>query len=470
MIHKERAMADRYSRRPSPATRLLAAICAVTLLQVHWAGLVQTGDWVAEAQAQAIVTNTMAVLVVPPNRRNVKRAIALERLLGSYVPRLEQVVAFELSPVDGIEQEAKIAGLVEQALRALLLRTPQRASDRLKAAQKLLNKYPSAGDVRLYARFFKALSLVALARQKLVESRNAMLKSKVLFPSQAEEEYVAYGSLARDLFRTVKTTYDGAPTGDLLISTKPKGAQLWVDGTYRGTTPLKISDLPIGDHRLTIRAPGMTAERRIVTVSASKPQKVKVSLKPAAFHEDLRQGRSVLIANFNQPTVIEDRIRELRNELGTDQIMVVRAGFTRQQTEMKGYFLGADGAFKKVQAVIPKDENYLTANAAFVAQSAGAKLLPDPGKQPLDHRNSVVVASKQTTTAAAGAIDPNAPLFQSDAEVEEPITSKWWFWASVGGGVLLLGGTIWALSAGDVEESAGATGTLKISLHQPSDD
>ncbi len=469
MSHKERANGDRTGRRPSPTTRFLAAICMVALLQVHWAGLVQHGNWIAEAQAQAIVTNTMAILVVPPNRRNVKRAIALERLLGSYIPRLEQVVPFELSPVEGIEQEGKIAALVEQSLRALLLRTPQRASDRLKAAQKLLNKYPSAGDVRLYARFFKALSLVALARQKLVESRNAMLKSEVLFPTQAEEEYVAYGSLARDLFRTVKSTYEGAPTGDLLIASKPKQAQLWVDGIYRGTTPLKVSDLPIGDHRLTVRAPGMTAERRFVTVNAAKPEKVKVTLKPAAFHEDLRQGRSVLIANFNQPTVIEDRIRELRNELGTDQIMVVRAGFTRQQTEMKGYFLGADGAFKKVQAVIPKDENYLTANANFVAESSGAKLLPDPGKQPLDHRKSVVVASKKTATSAADAIDPNAPLFQSDAEVEEPITGKWWFWASVGGGVLLITGVVVLLGAIEPPPPEGATGTLKIGLHQPSD-
>lgn len=457
-------------RRPSRLMRWSAAVCAIAMLQLQWSSLLHSGAVVAEAQAQAIVTNTMAVLVVPPDRRNVKRAVALERLLGSYVPRLEQMVPFELSPVEGVDQEDKAAELVEQALRALLLRTPQRAADRLKLVQQLLNKYPSAGDVRLYARFFKAMSLVALARQKLVESRNAMLKSLVLSPAQAEEEYVAYGSLARDLFRTVKTTYDGAPSGDLMITSTPKGAQLWVDGTYRGTTPSKVSDLPIGDHRLTVRAPGMTAERRFVTVTAGKPETVKVALKEAPFHKDLSQGRSVLIANFNQPTVIEDRIRELRNELGTDQILVVRAGFIAQQTDMKGYFLGADGSFKKVQATVPKDENYLTAMATFVAESAGARLLPDPGKQALDHRTSVVVASKHTATAgAASAIDPNAPLFQSEKGVEEPITGKWWFWAGVGGGLLLITGGTLLLLGGDAEEATGATGSLKIGLHKTTD-
>ena len=212
----------------------------------------------------------------------------------------------------------------------------------------------------------------------------------------------------------------------------------------------------------------MTAERRFVTVTAGKPEAVKVALKEAAFHNDLTQGRSVLIANFNQPTVIEDRIRELRNELGTDQILVVRAGFVAQQTEMKGYFLGADGSFKKVQTTVPKDENYLTAMATFVAEPAGAKLLPDPGKQALDHRTSVVVASKKTAAAAdASAIDPNAPLFQSDKEIDEPITGKWWFWAGVGGGLLLLTGGVLLLMGGEEEGPGVATGTLKIGLHKP---
>lgn len=468
MSHTERTHSMRAGRRPGPFTRTVAAICALALAQLQLTGLTQ-GHWLAEARAQAVVTNTMAVLVVPPNSRSLNKAAALERLLGSYLPRLEQIKPFDLAPVEGAEEGKQAGVLIEEALRALLLRTPQRAADRLKAASVLLNKHPNAGDVRVYARFHKANGLTALARQKLVEARNALLQSMVLYPKQTEEEYVAYGALARDLFKTVKTTFDGAPTGDMVLKTTPAGANIWIDGVFRGASPMKVSDLPIGEHRVLVRQAGMDAQRQFVTVTADKPVAVDFKLVDAAFAQDLRQGRSVLIANFNQPTVIEDRIRELRNELGTDQILVVRAAFSRVDTEMKGYFLGADGTFKKVHTKIPKDVEYLNGMATFISEAAGVKLLPDPADAPLDHRKSVVVASKTAATKAATAdIDPNAPLFQDDKEVEVPITSKWWFWAAVGGGAAVLAGGIVLLMSGTEEGPQGATGTLKIHLNQTS--
>ncbi len=44
--------------------------------------------------------------------------------------------------------------------------------------------------------------------------------------------------------------------GDVTVLSKPEGAQVYVDGAYRGTSPLTLEDLPGGEHRLRLVGAG----------------------------------------------------------------------------------------------------------------------------------------------------------------------------------------------------------------------
>ncbi|MCO4760556.1 MAG: PEGA domain-containing protein [Myxococcales bacterium] len=453
---------------PGLVTRLVSAVCVIALLQVQWAGLLTGEGLVQRAEAAGFISNSIVVLVVPAKRKEATKAAALERLLTRQVRRLEQVGAYNLSPIPGHEQQAKANKLVEEALRALLLRTPKRAMERLAAAKKLLDAQPAAGGPRLWARLFKALGLVALSRNQLVPARDLLLRSLTLYPKQAEEEYVAYGANARELFLAVQKVRAAAPTGDLAVTKAVGPVEVWIDGVARGTAPLKLEDVPAGDHRVMLRRSGYGALRQFIKVLPGKTVTLDTPLKKASFHRDLTNGRKVLTANFNQPSVIEDRIRELRNELGTDQVLVIRAQFPKGSTQLKGYFLGADGAFKKVKAALPRDADYMEKAAEFLSVTSGAKLLADPDKRPLDQRKSVVVAAKKRASAAATYIDPNAPLFEDGQSEEAALTSKWYFWAGVGGGVVLIGVVAALIAGGDSEGAGYATGTVKINMNKAS--
>jgi hypothetical protein len=160
-------------------------------------------------------------------------------------------------------------------------------------------------------------------------------------------------------------------------------------------------------------------------------------------------------------------MRELRNQLGTDRLFVVRARTTKKSTAIKGFYLDTDGTFKRAEIEIVKDSEYLTNLGKFVADTVGTTIRPDPWNEPLDRRQSVVVDTKvRTTDAATAVIDPNAPLFEADKSTERPITSEWWFWAAVAGGVGLLGGGVWLLLSGQGEGAGLATGTVKVNLHK----
>lgn len=461
-----------HSRRVRTA---IATLCALALVNLQWWSLLRDAprgshSWVAAAQAQSTVNSTLAVLVIPLTRKNADDAEGLERMLAESATRLDTVRLFDFSPAPSAEVGAQAADLVEEGLRAMLLRTPKRAQERLSSAVQVLSEAPSAADERVYARLYKGQALAWLANNELLQARDALVKSLLLFPNQTAEEYAAYGNTARELFETVKSGQANSPTGDLKVSVKGGKADIWVDGTHRGSGSVVVSDLPIGAHRVTARLPGQLAERRFVDIAPDKTASVEIDLKAASFGPDLDQGRNVLIANFAQPSVVEDRIRELRNQLGADQMLVVRPKLTKKTTELTGYFLGSDGGFKKVTASIDKDENYMQKLADFVAVTVGSKLLAEASSRPLDLRESVVkTGGGAAATAGANTyIDPNAPLFEDEKKEEKSITKKWWFWAAVVGGAGLIGAGLYAISAGSGSKAATASGTLKIDLYKTS--
>ena len=463
--------ANRRGRRPGPVLRVTALVAMITLIQLDCVAVLHGRPAVTAGWAQGRLVSKVGVIVVPMNKRQDEDARALERLMRDASARVENMAPFDFSPIagEGVESVAA-ADLVAEGLRAILLRTPKRAADRLSKARELLIKMPMAGDTLLHARLAKGDALILLAEAKILEARDAVIRSLVLYPRQAVAEYESYGSQAGELCKTARESFDSSPVGDLIIKSSVKESDVWVDGVYRGETPTKIDDLAVGDHLVTVRSSGMLGQRRLVTVVAKKKQTESFELAESPFLFDLHDGRTVLMANFGQPGVVEDRIRELRNQLGIDQLIAVRAMLSKNSTQLSGYHLGTDGTLTRVEKEIVKDADYLGNLAGFVAEITKGKLLPDPRVQPLDQRQSVVVEAqaRDSTAAASAYIDPNAPLFEDEKSGEKPVTSQWWFWTAIGGGAVLIGSGLALLLSGSGDQAGYATGTLKIHLHKTS--
>jgi hypothetical protein len=473
-LHRSRLIAPCAAQPPALQRRVagvvLAALVGTSLGQLPQldgpAPALRTA--LAEARAQASFNATLAVLVIPPQRKGADESDELERKLGEQLARLDTVRPFDLSPIADTEQTGKVTDLIEDALRALLLRTPKRAGERLAKAEELLAGNPEAVDHRQYARLYKAKGLSALAANDLVGARDWLVKSLLLAPQQTPAEYASYGSTARELFDSARGALDKLAKGDLRVSTRGARADIYVDGEWRGAGQVTASGLPAGSHLITVRSPGMIAERKFVDVVAGKPVSVEFDLKPATFGPDLESGRNVLIANYKQPSVVEDRARELRNQLGADQLILLRPAFQKSSVELEGWLLGQDGSFKKITATLARDEQFIDRLGEVLANATGARLGPAPDRQPLDLRQSVVVTGTARRTGGDSYIDPNAPLFEDGKPREEPLTKKWWFWTAVAGGAALIGGGLYLLASGQAQQAQGATGSLSFQLNQTS--
>lgn len=104
--------------------------------------------------------------------------------------------------------------------------------------------------------------------------------------------------------RTVKLELT-AMTGLVLVHSTPDGAEVTLDGAFRGKTPLMITDFPAGAHRLQVAKPGFFAKDVEVSVKDRAPQWVKVDLTSDAATLNVSStpaGAAVLVNGANRGT------------------------------------------------------------------------------------------------------------------------------------------------------------------------
>jgi PKD repeat protein len=70
----------------------------------------------------------------------------------------------------------------------------------------------------------------------------------------------------------------GGGTGSLSVATEPAGATVFIDGSVAGQTPLQVSTVDTGDHRVRVVKDGYVENARVVTVAAAQTKSVYVKL------------------------------------------------------------------------------------------------------------------------------------------------------------------------------------------------
>jgi len=87
----------------------------------------------------------------------------------------------------------------------------------------------------------------------------------------------AYATIPVTLTRPTLTIFPGGIT----ISSEPSGAEVWVDGTPAGTTPLTLDNVTEGDYMVEVRKEGYKPVGENVTVTGGENTTVETVLVPA---------------------------------------------------------------------------------------------------------------------------------------------------------------------------------------------
>ena len=163
-----------------------------------------------------------------------------------------------------------------------------------------------------------------------------------------------------------------APTGATFITTLPSGADVWLDGTYMGHSPVLVDALTVGAHRLMLSRTGWTPEDLAIAIAAGQTQTTSVVL--------VRDGTagegtgSIAILSMTKDGAPADRVEAVTIDgqpvapakdgsyaapAGTHDVTIAGAQGKQTRTEV---VLSADEAPRSI--VIAPADDYLPA-AAF---------------------------------------------------------------------------------------------------------
>ena len=67
-------------------------------------------------------------------------------------------------------------------------------------------------------------------------------------------------------------------TGQIIVSSTPSGAELFLDNAFRGLTPVTLSDIPAGSHVVMVKQTGYTDSSQTVTVTGGQSTPVVIGL------------------------------------------------------------------------------------------------------------------------------------------------------------------------------------------------
>ena len=86
----------------------------------------------------------------------------------------------------------------------------------------------------------------------------------------------------------VEASLDALPTGTVDVTSRPVGAEVYLDGEYKGKTPRVIAGLPLGEHTLRVTRPEFLSTQETFRVSDGAPLKRAFELKQemVQFYED----------------------------------------------------------------------------------------------------------------------------------------------------------------------------------------
>ncbi len=167
----------------------------------------------------------------------------------------------------------------------------------------------------------------------------------------------------------------------LEVRTTPSGARVYVDGQYRGLSPVEVSNLASGEHHVALVMPGYSLAQQPVL-----PGPNEITLRPAEAHSRWKDAVD-RIARDPEGALRDAAAKDFGKWAGVDQVLVVLAWSKGPKTEVTGLRIevrdGHNAAFDE-DILTGTGEPFVDSAASFVSRLL-ARDFPRKGGKPVVH-------------------------------------------------------------------------------------
>lgn len=218
----------------------------------------------------------------------------------------------------------------------------------------------------------------------------ALLLLNPTFSPDAE----AYPSNVVSRFNDLKAKVEARPTAGLSVSTNPAGGDVYVDGSFRGGSPLEIGGLADGQHIVVVRRAGYKPFGTLVPVTVERTASVEVDL-------EAEEGPVLPIELDVSMSRSANGALAIGKKLGVSKLAVFSFARRISGSKIQGLWVDVE-------------------KGAPISTIAEMTILEDPDSA----AQAIADAIARSELGPIAAATPE--------EVETPVTDRWWFWALAG--------------------------------------
>ncbi len=406
----------------------------------------------------------VAVFVLPKKRSKGKAvAVMLGSIVRERTAEMKGVRLLTGAPLGDKKIRSQVEELTNAGFKAL--NTGSDGASSFEQAHSLLESNPDVGGARLHARVAKGLGVSKTMSGDKVDGQQWIKRSLLLYDQQSARQY-AYTVDVHDAYQRANREILDMAKGSLTVKSIPSGAEVILNGVFKGYTPITLQNIAAGHHFLELRKDGYKRWTASPVLKEGESVALDASMTEWELRGDLKKALSNVRRGMSQ-SKFGKTAKALGVLTGAKEVLVLYASSRGGNYKLDGFHWNGE-AVSPVQSDLSQglDESVriMLGQAMGVEYKTDARVAsletPPPEKIKSVMEKSGILDSNST-------VDPDSPLFDlTSKDKKDSVLDKWWFWTAIGGGVAL---TVTAVVLAVVlkdDAGPGSVGDLDIQINR----
>ncbi len=241
-----------------------------------------------------------------------------------------------------------------------------------------------------------------------------------------------------EMFNRARASVTTAPVGMVQMKSNPPAAEVYLNGVYKGVTPLNLVKIPEGKHFIRVEMDGYLPWGKVVDFYATHEARVEATLRPSKDLEQFKKRTKNLTSDLDDDSPKPELVK-FGQWLGVDRLVVASVRQRKSDVNAEAVMIQVEPpkvlSYKSISLNMTKPSFIPRADAFFTSLYRKVKIPSGNAihKKKDTIQSSIASCNSDSDCAIGEVCDSASGTCIPETPEGEKIYEKWWFWTIVGG-------------------------------------